>query len=146
MDDYLAAWWINEPFRVLDCTSEVDGAVAILITGEDIARDCKQPPIWLVGSSNSQSGAGWTGWDDPTKMFARSAGRKIWKKTELTPADMDVACMYDCFTYTVMATMEGFGFCEKVSRQVLFHRTRHLWRCWRSTRTAVCCPRATSTD
>lgn len=113
MDDYLAARWINEPFRVLDCTSEVDGAVAILIAREDIARDSAQAPIWLVGSSNSQSGAGWTGWNDPTEMYAGSAGPKIWARTSLTPADIDVACMYDCFTYTVMATMEGYGFCEK---------------------------------
>lgn len=113
IDDYLAARWINEPFRVLDCTSEVDGAVAILIAGEDIARDAAQPPMWLVGSANSQGGAGWTAWDDPTEMYSRTVGPKIWAKTGLTPADMDVACMYDCFTYTVMATMEGYGFCEK---------------------------------
>lgn len=69
--------------------------------------------MWLVGSSNSQGGAGWSEWDDPTEMYSRTAGPKIWEKTGLTPADMDVACMYDCFTYTVMATMEGFGFCEK---------------------------------
>jgi acetyl-CoA acetyltransferase len=113
MDDYLAARWVNEPFRVLDCTSEVDGAVAVLIVGEDIARNTKQPPMWLVGSSNSQGGAGWSEWDDPTEMYSRTAGPKIWEKTGLSPSDMDVACMYDCFTYTVMATMEGFGFCEK---------------------------------
>jgi acetyl-CoA acetyltransferase len=113
LDDYFAARWVNEPFRILDCTSEVDGAVAILITGEDIARDSAQPPMWLVGSSNSQSGAGITGWDDPTEMYSRSAGPKIWARTGLKPADIDVACMYDCFTYTVMATMEGYGFCDK---------------------------------
>ncbi len=113
MDDYLAARWINEPFRVLDCTSEVDGAVAILIAGEDLVHDAAQPPVWLVGSSNSQGGANWTSWDKPTEMYSRTAGPKIWEKTELTPSDIDVACMYDCFTYTVMATMEGFGFCEK---------------------------------
>ncbi|OZG28823.1 nonspecific lipid-transfer protein [Williamsia sp. 1138] len=113
MDDYLAARWINEPFRVLDCTSEVDGAVAVLVVGEDIAAGTAHDPVWLVGSSNSQSGAGWTQWDDPAAMYARSAGPKIWERTGLRPADMDVACMYDCFTYTVMATMEGYGFCEK---------------------------------
>src|ERR1700749_278181 len=46
-------------------------------------------------------------------MSSRTAGPKIGEKTGLNPSDMDVACMYDCFTYTVMATMEGFGFCEK---------------------------------
>jgi acetyl-CoA acetyltransferase len=113
MDAYLEGRWINEPFRVYDCTSEVDGAVAILLAGEDVARGTARSPVWLVGSSNSQSGAGWTAWDDPTEMYARTAGPRLWARTGLTPADMDVACMYDCFTYTVMATMEGYGFCEK---------------------------------
>jgi acetyl-CoA acetyltransferase len=111
MEQYLAGRWINEPFRVYDCSYEVDGAVAILITAADVAADTAQPPMWLVGSSNSQSGAGWTGWDDMTTMYARTAGPRLWNRTGLTAQDMDVALMYDCFTYTVMATMEGYGFC-----------------------------------
>jgi acetyl-CoA acetyltransferase len=113
MDDYLAGRWIAEPFRVYDCTSEVDGSVAILVAGEELARDCAQPPVWLAGSANSQSGAGWTSWDDPTEMYSRTVGPRLWDRTGLRPSDMDLACMYDCFTYTVMATMEGYGFCEK---------------------------------
>jgi acetyl-CoA acetyltransferase len=113
METYLEGRWINEPLRVYDCTSEVDGAVAILLAGEDVARGTARLPVWLVGSSNSQSGAGWTAWDDPTEMYARTAGPRLWASTGLTPSDMDLACMYDCFTYTVMATMEGYGFCDK---------------------------------
>lgn len=112
MEQYLAGRWINEPFRVYDCSYEVDGAVAIVITAGDVAADTAQPPMWLVGSSNSQSGAGWTGWDDMTSMYARTAGPRLWNRTGLTAQDMDVALMYDCFTYTVMATMEGYGFCS----------------------------------
>jgi acetyl-CoA acetyltransferase len=124
MDDYLASRWINEPFRVLDCTSEVDGAVAILVAGEDMARGTDKPPVWLVGSANSQSGAGWSEWDDPTEMYARTVGPRIWERTGLRPSDMDLACMYDCFTYTVMATMEGYGFCEKGSVGEFFAKGR----------------------
>jgi acetyl-CoA acetyltransferase len=113
MDDYLAGRWINEPFRVFDCTSEVDGAVAILLARDDLAAAAATTPVWLVGSSNAQGTTGWTAWDDPTCMYARSAGPRVWERTGLTPADMDLACMYDCFTYTVMATMEGYGFCER---------------------------------
>ena len=113
MDDYLAGRWIAEPFRVFDCTSEVDGACAVLLTSDVVARDTRKEPVWLVGSSNSQSGAGWLAWDDPTSMYARTAGPAIWRKTGLRSEEMDVACMYDCFTYTVMATLEGYGFCEK---------------------------------
>jgi acetyl-CoA acetyltransferase len=66
MEQYLTGRWINEPFRVYDCSFEVDGAVAIVVASADVVTDCAQPPVWLVGSSNSQSGAGWIGWDDMT--------------------------------------------------------------------------------
>ena len=113
MDDYMAGRWINEPFRIFDCAYEIDGAVAILIVGRELAASLRQPPVWLVGSGDSQSGRGWTEWDDPTQMYSRYAAPRLWNRTGLSANDMDVACMYDCFTYTVMATMEDFGFCEK---------------------------------
>jgi acetyl-CoA acetyltransferase len=112
LDQYLEGRWIAEPFRVYDCTTEVDGAVAILVAGEEAVAQSGREPIWLVGSSNTQSGAGWSQATDTTKKYASIAGPRIWERTGLSPADMDVACIYDCFTYTVLASMEGFGFCE----------------------------------
>lgn len=112
LDDYFAGRWINEPFRIYDCTAEVDGAVAVVITSAEVAADCAQPPVWLVGSSNTQSGSGWANWPDPTTMYAAVAGPRLWERTGLRPQDMELACVYDCFTYTVMASLEGFGFCE----------------------------------
>jgi acetyl-CoA acetyltransferase len=113
MEQYLDGRWINEPFRVYDCSYEVDGAVAVLIVSAELAADSAQPPMWLVGSSNSQSGAGWIGWDDMTSMYAATAAPRIWNRTGLTAGDIDVALMYDCFTYTVMTTFEDYGFCPK---------------------------------
>src|SRR2546421_2693045 len=113
MEEYLAGRWVNEPFRVYDCSYEVDGAVAVLITSAEVARNSAQPPMWLVGSANSQSGAGWIEWDDMTSMYAKRVGPRIWERTGLQASDMDVALMYDCFTYTVMTTFEDYGFCDK---------------------------------
>jgi acetyl-CoA acetyltransferase len=113
LDQYLEGRWVNEPFRVYDCAYEVDGAVALLVTSADVAADLARPPVWLLGSANSQSGAGWVQWDDPTSMYSRTVAPRLWSRTGLGPDDMDVACMHDCFTYTVMATMEDYGFCEK---------------------------------
>ena len=72
LDDYLAGRWINEPFRVYDCTAETDGAVAVVLARAELAADCAQPPVWLVGSSNSQSGAGW--WIDINDDAALTVG------------------------------------------------------------------------
>ncbi|MCU1594921.1 MAG: hypothetical protein JWO12_2313 [Frankiales bacterium] len=113
LDQYLQGRWINEPFRVFDCTYEIDAAVAVLVTSEAVAQSTRHKPVWLVGSGSSQSGSTWTAWDDQTAMYSRTAAPRLWNSTGLRPADMDVALMYDCFTYTVMATMEDYGFCGK---------------------------------
>jgi len=113
MEQYLDGRWVNEPFRVYDCAFEVDGAVALLVVGEAQAIDAAQAPVWLVGSAGSQSGSGWIEWDDLTTMYSRTVAPRLWGRTGLRPCDVDVALMYDCFTYTVMATMEDYGFCAK---------------------------------
>jgi acetyl-CoA acetyltransferase len=113
LDEYMEGRWVADPFRIYDCAYEVDGAVALLIASADVARDCETKPVWLLGSANSLGGSGWVGWDDMTTMYSRVAGPRLWDRIGLGPQDMDVALMYDCFTYTVMATMEDFGFCGK---------------------------------
>ncbi|GAA0615327.1 lipid-transfer protein [Sporichthya brevicatena] len=113
VDDYLASRWVCDPFRVNDCAFEVDGAVAVVLAGAELARGCRHTPIWYRGGSGSWSGSGWTTWDDMTSMYSRSAGPRLWQRTGFTPADVDVACMYDCFTYTVLATLEDYEFCER---------------------------------
>src|SRR5690606_14901183 len=68
---------------------------------------------WYLGGAGSLSGSGWTAWDDMTSMYSRSAAPRLWQRTGLSPGDVDVACMYDCFTYTVLATLEDYGFCGR---------------------------------
>ena len=114
MDDYLATRWVHEPLRLLDCTMEVDGAVAIVITTLDRARDLPHPPVRMHAAAESHGqGGSWDQWADPSVMFSHFAAPTLWERAGMGPADSDVACIYDCFTYTVMAVMEDFGFCDK---------------------------------
>lgn len=114
IDDYLSGRWVSEPFRVYDCAYEVDGAVAIVITSAERAADMPHTPVHLQGAADSNRfGGSIDQWDDMTCMYSRDAAPKLWARTGLQPADIDVACMYDCFTFTVMATFEDFGFCAK---------------------------------
>lgn len=114
LDGYLAGRWIHEPLRVHDCTFEVDGAVALVVTALDRAADLRHPPVRLLGSADSSGmGGSWDQWGDLTSMYSAHAGPRLWERTGLGAGDIDVACMYDCFTYTVMATLEDFGFCAK---------------------------------
>jgi acetyl-CoA acetyltransferase len=114
IDDYLAGRWVNEPFRVFDCCYEVDGAVALVLTSAERAADLPHKPIYpLAAADSSGFGGNVDQWDDMSCMYSRDAAPRLWKRVGLGPKDMDIALMYDCFTYTVMATFEDFGFCEK---------------------------------
>jgi acetyl-CoA acetyltransferase len=114
LDGYLDGRWVVEPFRVFDCAYEVDGAVALVLTSSERAADLPHPPVYPIGAAE---GTGFGGmpdlWDDQTTMYSRLVAPKLWSRTGLSPNDIDIACMYDCFTYTIMATIEDFGFCEK---------------------------------
>ena len=148
LDDYLNGRWVCEPFRVFDCCYEVDGAVALVLTSAERAKDLKHKPVYPLGVADG-SGCGGVPeyWDDLTTMYSRDCAPRLWDRTGLRPSDMDVALMYDCFTFTVMATFEDFGFCAKgrgraTSSAKVGPPTAGTWS---STRTAGFSPRATST-
>jgi len=114
IDDYMNSRLVFDPFRVPDCCYEVDGSVALVLTTEARAKDLPHKPIRIVGNGDSFGyGGNVDEFDDFTCMYSRDAARRLWSKTGLTAQDMDLALMYDCFTYTVMATFEDFGFCGK---------------------------------
>ncbi|MFF0818218.1 nonspecific lipid-transfer protein [Rhodococcus sp. NPDC003318] len=112
LDQYLDSRVVFDPFRLYDCTFEVDGAVAIVIASEEVAADTAKAPVWIRGSIDAHGTTGWDQWPDMTEMYSAKAGPRLWNETGLRPEDIDVACMYDCFTYTVLATLEGYGFCK----------------------------------
>jgi len=114
IDDYMQSRMVFEPFRVPDCCFEVDGSVALVLTSSERAKDLRHQGIGIVGQGDSFGyGGNVDEFDDLTCMYSRDASRRLWSKTGLRAQDMDVALMYDCFTYTVMATFEDFGFCAK---------------------------------
>lgn len=114
LDDYLAGRWICEPFRVFDCCYEVDGAVAIVLTTAERARHLPHEPVYILGAAEgNRFGGSVDQWDDMTCMYSRDVAPRLWARTGLGCSDIDVALMYDCFTFTLMATFEDFGFCQK---------------------------------
>lgn len=116
METYLASRWINDPLRVYDHAFEVDGSCALVLTSMERARDLRATPVKILATADSTGqGGSWDQWPEPTSMFSRVAAPRLMKKVagELSLDDIDVACIYDCFSYTVMAVMEDFGFFDK---------------------------------
>jgi acetyl-CoA acetyltransferase len=115
IDAHFAAPYVAEPFRVPDCTIEVDGACALVVSTLGDARDLAQPPILLQGAAYA-AGAG-SGldmgdsmfWDDLSRNYTSLLAADLWGSAGLAPADVDVAEIYDCFTSTVLMGLEGLG-------------------------------------
>jgi acetyl-CoA acetyltransferase len=111
MEGYLAGRWINEPLRVFDCAFEVDGAVALVLSSADRAADLPHQPVRISATAGSHGhGGSWDQWPDLTTMFSGRIANRLLQAADIAITDVDVACIYDCFTYTVMAVMEDFGF------------------------------------
>jgi acetyl-CoA acetyltransferase len=112
LDDYLASRWVVEPFRLFDCCLETDGAVALVVTTPERARDLRRPPVWI---SAAAWGTGQTLYADPiaTQTAAARMAPRLFEMAGVGPADIDVAELYDCFTYSVVVQLEDYGFCAK---------------------------------
>jgi acetyl-CoA acetyltransferase/uncharacterized OB-fold protein len=112
MDDYLSARPITTPFGLYDCDVPCDGAVAVVVSAVDAARDLAKPPV-LVEAVGTQS-IERLEWDQSTlthepQVLGQAA--HLWSRTTLRPADVDVAQLYDGFTFNCLSWLEGLGFC-----------------------------------
>ena len=112
MDDYLSARTISSPFGLYDCDVPCDGAVAFVISARDAAADMRSQPVFVeaVGSQITERQS----WDQGTlthlpNVFGPAA--HLWSRTSLRPQDVDVAELYDGFTFNAVSWLEALGFC-----------------------------------
>jgi acetyl-CoA acetyltransferase len=119
IEAHRAAPYVAEPFRVPDCTIEVDGACAVLVTTLDAARDLARPPVVLEGAAYAAGvGSGLDMgdslfWADLSRNYTSLLADDLWGSAGITPADVDLAEIYDCFTSTVLMGIEGLGLAER---------------------------------
>lgn len=112
LEQYLAARVISTPFGLYDCDAPCDGATAIVVSRADAARDLRRPPIRVEAVGSALRGRpSWDQFDDLATMACRDAGAMLWKRTDLRPADVDVAELYDGFSFITLAWLEALGFC-----------------------------------
>ncbi|MEE8337052.1 MAG: thiolase family protein [Dehalococcoidia bacterium] len=114
LEDYHGSRWIIEPFHLLDCTLVTNGAVAVVVTSAERARDLKQPPVYVLGMGQGHPGNPQTaGFENEVNTGAIIARDTAFGMAGVTIDDIDVAELYDCYTYTTLVTLEDYGFCEK---------------------------------
>ena len=115
LEDHQASRMISDPLRLLDCSLESDGGAAVVISSAARARDMKKPPVLVMGiaEGHPDSPSVITQRPDMTTLGLAKAAPKAFAMAGVTHADIDVAEIYDCFTYIVLCQLEDAGFCKK---------------------------------
>lgn len=114
MDDYHAARVVADPLRLLDCCLVSNGSVAVVVTHASRAADLRQLPVYVHGHGQAhRMYPPHAGSEFGLVSGAATSGRAALKMAGLTIEDVDVAELYDCYTYTVLLTLEDYGFCAK---------------------------------
>jgi len=118
MDDYFNSRMIADPLCLFDFCLETDGAVAVVLTSAERARDLKQKPVYVSGCAHGGAGAwgrGISSMQAPEEIFASSGHRSIvqrlYNEAGVGPQDIDVALIYDNFSFLVLMQLEDYGFC-----------------------------------
>jgi acetyl-CoA acetyltransferase len=118
VEDYFNARMISDPLCLFDYTMETDGAVAVITTSLERARDLRHPPAVIKGSA---MGGSWDAhnllrwFQQPDEAFAssghRAVARQVYEMAGVGPQDIDVALLYDHFSPMVLMQLEDYGFC-----------------------------------
>jgi acetyl-CoA acetyltransferase/uncharacterized OB-fold protein len=112
MDDYMSARMISSPLGLFDCDVPADASIAVIVSAIDVARDLAKPPVLVeaVGTQMTERVA----WDQSTithEPHSLGPSAHLWSRTSLRPADVQVAELYDGFSFNCLSWIEGLGFC-----------------------------------
>ena len=112
MDDYLSARMISTPFGLYDCDVPADASVAVIVSAVEAARDLAKPPVLVeaVGTQLTER----VSWEQSTithEPQVLGPAAHLWSRTSLRPSDVQVAELYDGFSFNCVSWLEALGFC-----------------------------------
>ena len=115
IEDHQASRMIADPFRLLDCSLESDGGAALVVSAAERARDMPQPCVEVLGiaEGHPDSPSSITQRPDMTRLGMAKAAPIAFRMAGVSHDEIDVAEIYDCFTWVVLCQLEDMGFCKK---------------------------------
>ena len=119
--DILASRMIADPFHLLDCAMTSEGGCGLVLTSAERAASGATAPVWILGGASDAFGPAYVVapvWDFqpradsyPAGLVGARAARRSFAMAGLTPSDVDVAELYDPFSFEIIRQLEAFGFC-----------------------------------
>ena len=104
---------VASPLRVGDCCANADGSSCIILAGEEKAKALSKKPVWILGVGAASSPVNMAGRALFTGLaVGEEAGKQAYKMAGVSPKDVDVAEVHDCFTIAEMMAYENLGFAK----------------------------------
>ncbi|HAC35425.1 MAG TPA: acetyl-CoA acetyltransferase [Gammaproteobacteria bacterium] len=113
IDDVLSSRMIAEPLHLLEIVSPATGGGAFIVTRADLARRGRNRPVYLLGAGEAGEHSSVTRAPSITHSLVKPASERAFRMAGITPDQVDFVQPYDCYTITVLVTLEDAGFCKK---------------------------------
>ena len=113
VDDVLASPVIADPLHMLKIVMPCVGGAAVVVANADVAKRSRNRPVWIRGFGEHVPFKTPTYAQDLLQTPIAKAADTAFGMTDLQRADMDMVSIYDCYTITVLLSLEDAGFCEK---------------------------------
>jgi acetyl-CoA C-acetyltransferase len=114
LDKAMNSFTVADPLKLYDCCLISDGAAAVVLASEKLARSLSKKPVWISGLGLGTDTISLADRRDITTLDATvEAARQAYAMANIEPKDVDVAVVHDCFTIAEIAAYEDLGFCAK---------------------------------
>lgn len=113
MDEYQNTPFLSYPFKKHDFCLESDEANAIIVTSSERAKDCKSTPVYIMGISARQCHPRTHYWSDLNQVASDYVAKEVYENAGVTVDDIQVASIYDCFSWVVLRQLEAYGFAKR---------------------------------
>ncbi|MCZ6617678.1 MAG: hypothetical protein O7E57_06055 [Gammaproteobacteria bacterium] len=111
VNDVVSSRMIADPLHLLECCMISDGGGAVVIAAPEVATNCRKTPVWILGCGEASKYPENRG--DITTSAAAQSAPAAFAEAGVSPAEMDIAMIYDSFSITVLTILEDVGFCGK---------------------------------
>jgi acetyl-CoA acetyltransferase len=113
IEDVLESPLVVDPLHLLEIVRPCTGGSAFIVVSPEIARRSERRPVWLLGAGEGNTRLTLSQRETLTTSTIAVSAPKAFEMAGVTPGDVDLVSVYDCYTITVLITLEDAGFCAK---------------------------------